>query len=41
MEDERGQARYNTVGQGISHFENWEVQDWDDDYIGDIEHLNN
>ena len=41
IEDERGQAQYNTMGQGISQFENWEVQEWDDDYIGGIEHLNN
>ena len=41
MEDERGQARYNSMGQGISQFEDWEVQEWDDDYVGGIEHLNN
>ena len=29
------------MGQGISQFEDWEVQDWDDDYVGGIEHLNN
>ena len=41
MEDERGQVRYNSMGQGISQFEDWEVQEWDDDYVGGIEHLNN
>ena len=41
IEDERGQARYNSMGQGISQFEDWEVQEWDDDYVGGIEHLNN
>ena len=41
VEDERGQARYNSMGQGISQFEDWEVQEWDDDYVGGIEHLNN
>ena len=40
IEDERGQARYNSMGQGISQFEDWEVQEWDDDYVGGIEHLN-
>ena len=30
-----------SMGQGISQFENWEVQEWDDDYVGGIEHLNN
>ena len=25
IEDERGQARYNSMGQGISQFEDWEV----------------
>ena len=34
IEDERGQARYNSMGQGISQFEDWEVQEWDDDYVG-------
>ena len=41
IEDERGQARYNSMGQGISQFEDWEVQEWDDDSAGGIEHLNN
>ena len=41
IEDERGQARYNSMGQGISQFEDWEVLEWDDDYVGGIEHLNN
>ena len=41
IEDERGQARYNSMGQGTSPFEDWEIQEWDDDYVGGIEHLNN
>ena len=29
------------MGQGTSHFEDWEVQEGDDDYVGGIEYLNN
>ena len=29
------------MSQGASQFEDWEVQEWDDDYVGGIEHLNN
>ena len=41
IEDDRRQARYNSMGQGTPQFEDWEVQEWDDDYAGGIEHLNN
>ena len=41
IEDDRRQARYNSIGQGTSQFEDWEIQEWDDDYVGGIEHLNN
>ena len=39
--NERGQARYNSMSQRISQFEDWEAHEWDDDYVGGIEHLNN
>ena len=29
------------MGQGKSQFEDWEIQERDDDYVGGIEHLNN
>ena len=29
------------MDEGISYFEDWEIQQWDDDYFGGIEHLNN
>ena len=29
------------MGQGTSQFEDWEIREWDDDYVGGIEHLNN
>ena len=41
MEDDSGQARYNSMGQGTSQFEDCEIQEWDDDFEGGIEHLNN
>ena len=41
VEDDRRQVRYNSMGQGTSQFEDWEIQEWDDDYVGGIEHLNN
>ena len=41
IEDDRRQVRYNSMGQGTSQFEDWEIQEWDDDYVGGIEHLNN
>ena len=41
MEDDRRQVRYNSMGQGTSQFEDWEIQEWDDDFVGGIEHSNN
>ena len=41
VEDDRRQVRYNSMGQGTSQFEDWEIQEWDDDYAGSIEHLKN
>ena len=41
VEDDRRQARYNSMGQATSQFEDWEIQEWDDDNVGRIEHLNN
>ena len=29
------------MDQGTSQFEDWEIQEWDDDYVGGTEHLNN
>ena len=34
MEDDRRQARYNSMGQETFQFEDWEIQEWDDDYVG-------
>ena len=29
------------MGQETSQVDDWEIQEWDDDYVGGIEHLNN
>ena len=41
IEDDRRQAKYSTMGQGTSQVKDWEIQEWEDDYLGGIEHLNN
>ena len=38
----KGDKRGTTLwAKGYLSFEDWEVQEWDDDYVGGIEHLNN
>ena len=39
MEDDRRQVRYNSMGQGASQFEDWEIQKLDDDYVGGFKQL--
>ena len=36
VEDDRRQARYNFMGQGTCQFEDWGIQEWDDDYVGGL-----
>ena len=34
VEDDRRQVRYNSMGQRTSQFKDWEIHEWDDEYVG-------